>query len=263
MTDRRWVRNFHPAPEARVRLVCLPHAGGSAGSFLPLSAELSPVVDVLAIQYPGRQDRLREPCTEDIPRLARQVFDAMRPSLARPLAQQVALPITPQVAQQVAQPVALFGHSMGATVAFELARLMEAAGVAPVRLFASARLAPSRNRREPVDSLNDDELLAQLRALGGTDQEFLLDDDLMSLALPAIRSDYRAVDRYVCTAAAPLTCPVSVLVGDRDTKVTPAEAGAWREHTRGGFDLSTFPGGHFYLEEHRSTVAALILDRLT
>ncbi|MEV6632801.1 alpha/beta fold hydrolase [Actinoplanes sp. NPDC051470] len=243
MTDRRWVRDFHPAPQARVRLICLPHAGGSASTFLPLSADLAPAVDVLAIQYPGRQDRLREPCLEDIPQLARRVFEALRPVAG-------------------VTPTALFGHSMGATVAFELARLMEAAGTAPVRLFASARLAPSRNRREPVDSLSDQELLAQLRLLGGTDQGFLLDDDLMSLALPAIRSDYRAVDRYVCTAAEPLRCPVSVLVGDGDAKVTPMEATAWREHTRGEFDLSTFPGGHFYLAEQRAGVAKLVQERL-
>lgn len=238
----RWIRHYHPAPDAGIRLVCLPHAGGSAGFFFPLSAGLSPAVDVLAIQYPGRQERLREPCIENLQELARQVFDA--------------LPLTGGA------PVALFGHSMGGTVAFELARLMEAAGVPPVRLFASGRQAPSRNRREPVDSLSDKELIGQILSLGGTDQNLFLDEDLMSLTLPAVRSDYRAVDQYQYRPGPPLRCPVSVLVGDDDPKVTPAEADVWREHTLGEFDITVFTGGHFYLAEHEKAVLGLITGRL-
>src|SRR5262249_29653456 len=96
-----WVRRFHPAPSAGSRLVCLPHAGGSASYFLPISRGLSPQVEVLAVQYPGRQDRRAEPCIEDVGGLADQITASLQPWIDR--------------------PVALFGHSMGAILGFEVA----------------------------------------------------------------------------------------------------------------------------------------------
>src|SRR5947207_7750544 len=101
--DGLWIRRFHPAPPGTPRLVCLPHAGGSASFYFPVSRALSPAVDVLAVQYPGRQDRRHERCVDNIPELAAQVLAVLRPWLTG--------------------PTALFGHSMGASLAFELARL--------------------------------------------------------------------------------------------------------------------------------------------
>lgn len=223
-----WIRRFHPAPEAATRLVCFPHAGGSATFYFPVSATLSPGVEVLTVQYPGRQDRRNEPPIGDIPSLADAVFEALRPWLAdRP---------------------ALFGHSMGSIVAFEVARRMEEHGTPPRVLVASGRRAPSRYRGESVHLRDDEGVLAELRKLSGTDPRLLADEELQRMVLPAIRSDYRAIETYRHAAGAPpLSCPITVFVGDDDSQVTLEEAKAWQEHTAGAFDLHVFEGGHFYL----------------
>ncbi|MEU1020488.1 alpha/beta fold hydrolase [Streptomyces sp. NPDC005898] len=229
-----WVRQFHPAPEAATRLVCFPHAGGSAPFYHPVSQRLSPAVDVLAIQYPGRQDRRHEPCVETVEALAEQLVDELRPWLDK--------------------PVTLFGHSMGASVAFEVARRLEAAGTVPLGLFASGRRAPSRPRDERVHESDDDGLIAEMKRLSGTDAAVLGDEELLRMVLPAIRADYRAAELYRYAPGPRLNCPIYALVGEDDPKVTVDEATSWADHTNGPFDIKVFKGGHFYINANASAV---------
>jgi surfactin synthase thioesterase subunit len=243
-TDRDlWIRRFHPAPDAPVRLLCLPHAGGSAPFFHPVSAALAPKVEVLAVQYPGRQDRHREPCVTSLARLADLLLEVLADDLDRPLA--------------------LFGHSMGASLAFELAGLLEQeAGIEPAVLFVSGRQAPSRPDSNSVHLRGDEELIAEVQRLGGTDARVLADPDLRELVLPTLRGDFRAAETYRPTRAEVLACPISALTGDADPRAREPEVRAWREHTSGDFDLRVFPGGHFYLAEHAPAVIRLIAQRL-
>lgn len=233
-----WIRRFRPAPEAAVRLICLPHAGGAATFYLPVAQAMAPDVDVLAVQYPGRQDRRHEPCVDDITVLADLITDEL-------------LPWTDQ-------PLALFGHSMGALVAFEVACRLEERGRAPVALFASGRRAPSRRRDERFHLASDDELVAEIRRLSGTEQQVLEDEEILHMILPAIRSDYRAVEMYRYRPRPALNCPVIALTGDDDPRVTLEEAGDWAGHTQASFRLRVFPGGHFYLNTHATAVMAEI-----
>lgn len=231
MTDTdRWVRRFHPADDAATRLLCLSHAGGSASYFFGVSRALSPDIDVLAAQYPGRQDRLREPCLRSIDDLADGLVTALEPLLDR--------------------PVAIFGHSLGATLGFEVALRLQQAGRPPTALFASGRPAPHRTRRERTYLASDAELVANMKTLGGTDAALLGDQDILDMVLPAIRADYTAVETYTYRPGPQLTCPVVALIGDRDPKVTREEADAWRERTGGDFELVVYPGAHFYLNDH-------------
>lgn len=238
-----WIRRFHPAPDAGALLVCLPHAGGSAPFFFPVSRALSPSVDVLAVQYPGRQDRRGERCVDDLGELADLVTRELRPALDR--------------------PVALFGHSMGATLAFEVARRLEAEGTVPLALFASGRRAPSRHREERVHLTDDAGLVADLKRLSGTDAQVLGDDEMLQAILPAVRSDYKAAETYRYRPGPRLSCPVVALTGDADPHVTMAEAEAWGEHTDAGFTLRVFPGGHFYLSSHAAAVMREITDHIS
>ncbi|TDV47909.1 thioesterase II family protein [Actinophytocola oryzae] len=233
-----WVRRFHPAAGARTQLLCLTHAGGSASYFFPVSRSLSPDIDVLAVQYPGRQDRLREPGLTSVTDLADALTEALWPLTSR--------------------PITIFGHSMGATLGFEVALRLEKAGVAPTGLFASGRPSPARTRRDTTYLGDDRELLANVRALGGTDTSLLDDEDVLSMVLPAIRADYTAAETYTYTQGPRLNCPIVAMTGDVDPKVTLEEAQAWREHTSGEFELVVYPGGHFYLNEHVPD----ILDRI-
>ncbi|MFF1918024.1 thioesterase II family protein [Streptomyces sp. NPDC058239] len=238
-----WVRRFHPAPEATTRLVCFPHAGGSASYYFPVSRTLSPEIDVLAIQYPGRQDRRAEPCVPDLRTLADLVVQRLAPWLDRPLA--------------------LFGHSMGATLAFEVAVRLERSGTVPLSLFASGRRAPSRHRTETVHLLDDDGLIANVKRLSGTATQILDDDEVLRMVLPSIRSDYKAAETYRYQPVPRLHCPVVVLTGDQDPQVTLDEAEAWANHTTGTFELTRFSGGHFFLNNHAHRVTKELRDHLT
>lgn len=241
--DDLWIHRYHPAAETTTRLICFPHAGGSASSYFALSQSLAPRIEVLAVQYPGRQDRHREKCIEDIPDLADQVFAALIGWIDR--------------------PAALFGHSMGATVAFEVGRrLQRYDGKAPVHLFASSRRAPSRHGHGDIHLRDDAGLVTELRQAGGTDQRFFDDDELRDLLLPAIRSDYKAIETYRYTPGPPLNCPITALLGDSDPTVTVDEAAVWAEHCTGRFILHSFPGGHFYLAESHADVSRTVCASL-
>jgi surfactin synthase thioesterase subunit len=239
-----WVRRYHPSADGSPRLVCFPHAGGSASFFFKLSALLSPGIEVLAVQYPGRQDRRREPCLETIDGLAESIAEASAGWRTR--------------------PYAFLGHSMGAVVAYEVSRrLTRDSAPSPVRLIASGRRAPSRFRHGDVHLRDDEGLLDELRALGGTDERLLADPEIREMTIGPTRSDYRAIETYRNTPGFALSCPVTVLTGTDDPHTTLDEASAWSEHTTGTCELLTFPGGHFFLDERRNEVADAIRAALS
>ncbi|MFE4694952.1 thioesterase II family protein [Streptomyces sp. NPDC056749] len=232
-----WMRRFHPTPADSMRLICFPFAGGSASYFRPLSELLAPNLDVVGIQYPGRQDRHREDVIDDIPSLVAQIADVVADSLDRPFA--------------------FFGHSMGSLVAFEAVRhLTVQGGPLPQALFVSGRRAPSVQRLEAVHQLNDADLMAEMRSLGGTDSALLNDQEIVRMILPAIRGDYRAVETYQYSpGSSVLDVPIIAMIGDQDPRVTITEARTWEHHTSRDFDLHVFPGGHFYLNHFTADVA--------
>jgi len=227
-----WIRIYRPTRSARIRLVCLPHAGGAASYFMPVAAKLTPEIEVLAVQYPGRQERLREPLLASVEELADGLARALTVTRAADGCE-----------------LALFGHSLGASVAYEVARRLEDAGTVPAALFVSGRRAPTTPRDERSYLLGRDEFIDMIKSLGGSDPRVFENEDLVDMVLPALRSDYQAADTYRWTAGPPLSCPVHVLVGAEDGRVSEAEARAWAEMTACGFTFQGFPGGHFYLNE--------------
>lgn len=233
-----WLRRFHPADDAASLVVCFPHAGGSASYFFPMARALSPAADVLAVQYPGRQDRRHEPGVDNIDELADAVRAELGPWLDRPLV--------------------LFGHSMGATLAFEVARRLEREGTVPAALVVSGRRAPSRHRKETVHLRDDDGLVSELKKLNGTESALFGDEELLRMVLPAIRVDYKAAETYEFRGGPALRAPIHALVGEDDPEAPVDDARAWQEHTTGAFALRTFPGGHFYLDTHAPAVIDLL-----
>ncbi|MEU3403707.1 alpha/beta fold hydrolase [Streptomyces sp. NPDC006670] len=239
-----WIRQFHPAPQARMRLLCLPHAGGSASAYFALSRTLTPEVEVLSVQYPGRQDRRSEPLLGSIGELRDGIAGALEPWRDRPLA--------------------LFGHSMGAVLAYELARLLSRdGGTPPAHLFVSGRGNPAQRVEMPLDELDDRAMIAALDDLGGTSIGLLDDEEVLRMVAPAIRSDYRAVRTYRHTPGPLLPCPVTALVGDADAMAAVEEVEKWRDHTSADFRLKVFQGGHFYLSNQFQKVGELVYDRLS
>ncbi len=236
----RWYRAYRSRPGHRLRLICFPHAGGSATFYRGWIKHLPDSVELLIAQYPGREDRLLDDLVEELGTLADQLAEALAPTLD--------------------QPFALFGHSMGATVAFEVAQRLERRwDFAAERLIVSGRPAPHRQRSTAVHRRDDEALVAELRRLGGTTAEALQHAELRELLLPSIRSDYRLIETYRPAGPTRVRAPITAVIGVDDTEVDSAEAGAWRDCTNGGFSLWTMPGGHFYLvERERELVTELL-----
>jgi surfactin synthase thioesterase subunit len=202
------------------------------------------VAEVFSVQYPGRQDRRKETSPSDLGALADQVYEALRGQLQ-------------------ARPTTFFGHSLGATLAFEVARRFEAEGGELSHLFASGRRAPSRHRDENVHTRSDEGIVGELKLLSGTNTALLGDEEILRMILPAIRSDYQAIETYRCDPATQVRAPITALTGDDDPKTSLDEAEDWRRHTSGAFDLKVFPGGHFYLSAQAPAVIALLRGHLS
>lgn len=226
-----YLRTYRPRPWARLRLVCLPHAGGAATAFRGWADTLPSWIELVCVQYPGRHDRLGEPFTTDVPTLVDEI-----------------------VADLPAKPMmALFGHSMGATIAFEVARRMP-----PVHLFLSA---PGTDR-EPLDFSTDHQLVAEVKRLGGAGAMLLEHPEIRRLALPAIRNDLKILAAHKIADGPPLDCPITVLLGDGDHTCSAEEAKRWAQRTSGEFGLRVYPGGHHYLEDMGETIVGLLADKL-
>ncbi|WP_448544556.1 thioesterase II family protein [Roseiflexus sp.] len=226
---KRWIVRFGAGCRPAVRLICLPHSGAGASSFAGWTAALPDWIEVCAVQLPGHETRYLEPLCTSIPSL----INAMAPAL---------LPVLLDC------PTAFFGHSMGALLAFELARqLRREAGVLPRRLYLSAhRAAHLPARHPPTHTLPDDELWALVQSFNGTSAEVLAHPELRQIFLPILRADFTACETYVYQPDQPLECPVVACGGLEDDSVTPEELESWRVHTSADFRLRLFPGGHFY-----------------
>ena len=225
----QWFARPKPNPQARLRLFCFPYAGGSALAFRKWPQHLPPGVEVWAAQLPGRGSRIREPPYSSLTAMVEDLAVAIRPHLDRPFA--------------------FFGHSMGAMISFELARLLRRqGGAAPAHLFVSGRRAPQiPDTDPPTYNLPDAELVEELRRLNGTPPEVLEHPELMGLMLPLLRADFEVVETYSYQPGPPLDCRLSAFGGLQDEDVTREHLDGWREQTTSHFAVRMFEGDHFYL----------------
>ncbi|MFG1304612.1 alpha/beta fold hydrolase [Xanthobacter autotrophicus] len=219
----------------RFRLFCLPFAGGNASFYTSWQAVIDPAIDVVPVQLPGHGGRIREAPLETMDEMADGLADAM--------------------VRRLDLPYAVFGHSMGALLAFETLRRLRARGaLMPAALFVSARRAPHLPpSRPPLHVLSDAELVGELRALNGTPDVVLGDRELLDLLLPVIRADLTAVETYRFREILPFNFPIHAFGGSADSIAEDALQ-AWSRHATSGFSMRLFPGDHFYLNDHRLSV---------
>jgi medium-chain acyl-[acyl-carrier-protein] hydrolase len=191
-------------------------------------------VEVLPIQLPGRGKRFKEPAITKSTILVSLLVDAVRPFLDRPFA--------------------LFGHSLGALIAFELAgSLQELFGIQPMRLFISGCVAPQD--MYPADSISvlpEEEFIAELRKLNGTPQELLDDPSLLKVFLPTLRADFSLLGSFARQSRFPLGCPIVAFCGTHDTQASHDSMLSWKDLTTARFDLNLVPGDHFFIQRCRT-----------
>ncbi len=236
-----WIQALRPTPQADIGLVCCPHAGASASAFGPLARALPEHIEALSVQYPGRQGGPGYQGFHDIGELADQVCEELRPWYDRPLA--------------------VYGHSMGSVIAFELTRRLEAAGVRPARLFVSGRRSPSDGLGVHVPN-NDEEIVAELKELGAVPARLLDKPKYRDLILTVVRNDYAANSRYLASADATVDAPITLLLSDEDPYLDATAAAGWKIHTTADFTMVPFRGGHFFLNDELTRAVETMTEDL-
>jgi medium-chain acyl-[acyl-carrier-protein] hydrolase len=233
-----------PNPTARLRLFCFHHAGGSNTLFHHWRDRLPAHVELLLARLPGHGDRSSETPSKRMSPVVREAAEAMAPYLG--------------------EPFALFGHSMGASVAFEVARLVRRGhGVQPSRLLVSSCQAPQCLRFAlPTYNLPDPEFIEKLRGLNGTPQPLFDNQRLLLAMLPMIRADVELLQTYEYAADAPLDCPITVFGGLQDHVVKLAGLMGWRKQTTAQAVVHLLPGDHFFLNSFQQTFLELLSDEL-
>jgi len=225
-------------------LFCFGYAGGGASIFRSWAPRLSPLIDLVPVQLPGREERFRERAH----RRMEPLVDAL----------------SAEIGAKLAPPFAFLGYSMGALVAYEIARrLEETGGVAPALVAVGAHRAPRLPRVEPpLHALPGAEFWSHLNRYGGVDSKVMGDERIRAVFEPTLRADFEVVETYRHRPGPPLRCPVLAFAGRADAFAAPDAMRPWDEVSSGGFELVVFDGGHFFLRSEADAMIRSIETRL-
>jgi medium-chain acyl-[acyl-carrier-protein] hydrolase len=233
-----WLTSFGDVAEPTHQLFCFPHAGGGTSIFHTWQRRTT-TLRVAGVMLPGRERRLGEPAIADLDVLV----DALVAALAR----------------FTHQPYALYGHSTGALVAFELARRIRSHNLPlPAALFVAGCDAPHLLDFERAYDLPRDELVSWLCGTEGLPAEALEYPKLIDLLLPTIRADLALAETYRYREEPPLAVPIHVFQGSRDAQTSDDGTGGWAAQTSAGCRVTVFDGGHFFVQEYEAELVALI-----
>lgn len=246
-----WITSLPANPDAEIRLFCFPYAGGGISMFRPWSVELPQKIEVCPIQLPGRDERLHEKPFRDFSKLVDVLVQGLKPELK--------------------MPFAFFGHSMGALLAFEVARLLQKSyQITPVHLFISACPAPHLSESLlslPNPTASDEEIIAQLHRFNSMPESILQKTNLILDVLPTFRADLEVFKSYNYSTIESLDCPITVFGGKQDTLVCYEHLIPWQTQTRSSFDIKMFTGNHFFLQSQRSmllqSIAELMINHIS
>jgi len=227
----------------RFNLYCLPHAGGNKYAYKPFVDAAPAFIKVIPLEYPGRGERVQEKPMTDVVELARLILS--------------------EIKSELYVPYAIYGHSMGTLVGYLLAREIRRAGYAsPKFLFFTGSEGPATRKNEKIRHLlPENELIEELKSLGGVSDEVLNEPDIMGFFLPIIRADFHAVETYQHVEGANFDIPINVAIGTEE-KVTAEEAKSWQRETKVPIELMQFHGNHFFIFDHTERIMKLITEKL-
>lgn len=235
-TANPWIRCLNPNPNTHLRLFCFPYVGGGARIFQTWADSLPAEIEVCPIELPGHGTRLIEPPYTNLNILLEATLEALHSWLDRPFA--------------------LFGHSMGALVSFEFARLLRRDGhLEPSHLIVSGHRAPQIPDPElQIHTLPESEFREKLRRLNGTHPTVLNSSEMMELLMPTLRADFAICETYTYTPEPPLSCPITAMGGTQDPATKRGRLQSWREQTTASFTKLVFPGNHFFIHAAEAQV---------
>ena len=241
----KWIQYSAVRNKPRIRLFCFPYAGGNAAVFSQWKFMMPDCIETHPIQYPGRGNRIAEPLCLSMREMVSELAEVLRPFTN--------------------EPYAFFGYSMGATIAFETARLLrQRYGSLPEQLILAAKEAPGYKETGPTRRLMDDDaFLENLRTLGGVPAAFFEHPELVEFMLPILRADFHLIENYEYNSGEPFDCPITVMGGERDVESPPESLAAWQSQTSGPFHRISYPGDHFFLNDSLAEIVSEVRSLLT
>lgn len=244
-TPSAWFQNTHAGRRVELKMFCFPYAGGTASVYRNWAGVLPPTVQIIPVELPGRGGRFRELPFVSMTSLIEALAEAIIPLLDKPFA--------------------FFGHSMGAVIAFELARrLHREYDRRPQALFPSGRRAPHIPDTGPITyDLPEDEFVEELRRIGGTPKEVLEHVELLEIMIPLLRADFQLIQTYEYIAGDPLRCPIIAYGGLDDDEETRDLLWEWKEQTGFRFKLQMMAGDHFFLQSSETLLLKSLARELS
>jgi medium-chain acyl-[acyl-carrier-protein] hydrolase len=238
--DQNWYVEYKKNSNASVRLFCFHHSGGGASTYYPWVEHISPHIELISIQLPGRENRFTEPLTNNL--------------------QDIICNLTEEFHPYTDKPFFVFGHSLGALISFEFIQVIHKLySIFPMHMIVSAARAPHLPfRMKHLSQLEDKELKEKLIIYNGIDERILHNDELLRLFLPIIKNDFSISENYHSKDSKPFPFDILALSGAQDPTVTQEEIIGWKEHTTGKFEYLSFQGGHFYIRNHQKSILNVV-----
>ncbi len=235
-----WYMKHKKNPSALLRFFCFHHSGGGASAYYSWAEQLSPYIELVAIQLPGRENRFTEPLINNLNDITTHLAKGF--------------------SYYIDKPFFVFGHSLGALISFEFIKsIHQLYSLIPCHMIISATKAPHLPfRMKYLSQLEDHKLKEELNIYDGIDERILNDTELLDLFLPIIKSDFSIYEKYKFLESKPISCDILALSGEQDQTVTQEEILAWSEYTSGKFEHISFPGKHFYIKDHQKKILDII-----
>lgn len=240
MYNNDWFIKFNSNFNSTIRLFCFSYAGGGASTFYTWQKHLEKNIELIAIQYPGRESRFSEPLVSDLTIITRELAKGFMSYLDK--------------------PYLIFGHSLGALIGFEFIRLIrQLQFTQPKHFIVSGAKAPQMPlRRKHLSQLEDAAFKEELVKYNGVPEHILNNDELINLFMPILRNDFKITEDYVYKNLAPLSCSITALSGLNDATVIKEEVLGWEKQTTKNFQHISYVGDHFFIRNHQIEIIEMI-----